>query len=71
MSNPPLTNYLTVLAHEIRDDVVAFKRSSTAAHEKYLAAGEKLVRAREAARRDQWGPFLETCGFSDRVARNR
>lgn len=70
MSAPPLSNYLTVLAHEIRDDVAAFKRSSTAAHEVYLTAGGKLVRAREAARRGQWGPFLETCGFSERVARN-
>ena len=70
MTAPPLSNYLTVLADEVRGEVAAFKRSSTAAHQAYLTAGTKLADAREAARRGQWGPFLEACGISERVARN-
>ena len=70
MTAPPLSNYLTVLADQVRGEVAAFKRSSTAAHEAYIAAGSKLVDAREAARRGQRGSFLEACGISERVARN-
>ena len=36
---PRLSNFLTVLAVEIAGEVAAYKRSSTAAHRAYLAAG--------------------------------
>ena len=70
MSGPALSNYLSVLAVEVAGEVAAFKRSSTAAHVAYLAAGRKLVEARGSARRGEWAPFLEACGIEARTARN-
>ena len=62
MTAPALSNFLTVLAGEIAGEVAAFKRSSTAAHRAYLAAGAKLLDARAAAKRGEWAPFLTACG---------
>ncbi len=70
MTGPKLSNYLSVLAVEVAGEVAAFKRSSTAAHVAYLAAGWKLVEARGSTRRGEWAPFLEACGIEARTARN-
>lgn len=70
MTGPALSNYLSVLAVEVAGEVAAFKRSSTAAHVAYLAAGAKLVEARAHARRGEWGAFLARCGIEARTARD-
>ena len=62
MTAPALSNFLTVLAVEIAGEVAAYKRSSTAAHRAYLAAGAKLLDARAAAKRGEWAHFLTACG---------
>ena len=59
---PRLSNFLTVLAVEVAGELAAYKRSSTAAHRAYLAAGAKLLDARAAAKRGEWAPFLTACG---------
>ena len=64
------SNYLTVAAAEVRDELATYKRSSHAAHTAYLAAGAKLVEAREVAQRGEWGPFLAACGVESRTAQN-
>ena len=60
---PRLSNFLTVLAGEIR-------RSREASRATYLEDGRKLIEAREHARRGEWGPFLAAASVSERSARD-
>lgn len=69
-AGPVLSNYLTALAADVAGDVATYRRGSIEAHRAYLAGGAKLVEARGACRRGEWGPFLERAGVGTRAARD-
>ena len=65
-----LSNYLTALAADVAGDVAAYRRGSIEAHRAYLSGAAKLVEARGACRRGEWGPFLERAGVGSRAAQD-
>ena len=69
-TGPVLSNYLTALAADVAGDVAAYRRGSIQSHRAYLSGAAKLVEARGACRRGEWGPFLERAGVTPRAARD-
>ena len=67
-SVPILSDYLTGQAADVAIEAAAFARASVEAHRVYLEAGRRLVVARGACRRGEWGPFLEAAGLDSRTA---
>ena len=55
----PLSNYLSMLTGEIAGKIAAFKRSSTAAHRAYIAAGAALLKGLAEIRHGQKGACYE------------
>ena len=65
-----LTNRQTELVHGVKSALERHRRGSLEANAAWLEAAAALSEARDAAKRKEWGPFLEACGVEERTARN-
>ena len=67
-SVPILIQPLTVQAADLAVEAAAFVRARVEAHRVHLEARPRLVEARGACRRGEWGRLLEAAGLDSRTA---
>ena len=70
MTAPTLSNYLTVLATQAGEQVIAYRRGSVEAINAYPEAGALLAEARAACKRGEWKEVCSVAGVSPAVSRN-